>query len=112
MNRRFPKRTRLAKREEISLVRHTGRAWRCPLFVVYSRANNASSNRFAILVGRRTGIAAIRNKVKRRFRQIFRTNDWKKSPFFDILIIPQPGSTEKYQALNSRYEEWIKSIPE
>jgi ribonuclease P protein component len=111
LHRRFPQRTRLAKRTEISLVRHSGREWRCPLFSVFYRANNGTNNRFAVLVGRKTGIAAVRNRIKRQIREIVRTNDWNTPPFLDIIVIPQRFSNETYQILNQRYEEWKKSIP-
>jgi ribonuclease P protein component len=109
--RRFPKRTRLAKRPEISLVRHSGSEWRCPQFTVFYRPNGGTNSRFAVLVGRKTGIAAVRNRIKRQFREIVRTNDWNKPPFLDIIIIPQRFANETIHSLKKRYEEWKKSIP-
>jgi ribonuclease P protein component len=108
--RRFSLRKRLKKKEEISFIRRNGQEWRSPQFSVYSLANTKEQNRFAVLVGRRSGTATIRNRIKRRIREIVRANDWQGPPCFDILVIPQRIAAASFLELNNRYQQWKKSV--
>ena len=43
--------------------------------VLYCRKNRGGSNRLGITVGTKIGKAVVRNKIRRRLREIYRTNE-------------------------------------
>ncbi|MDG5814271.1 ribonuclease P protein component [Chitinispirillales bacterium ANBcel5] len=101
----------MKKRSDISMLIKKGQRWKCPSFVIIYSENNLSYDRFAVLVSRRIGIAVKRNKIKRIFRELFRTNKIDTPPFFDILIQPRPGIEDKYsKLLTDCYKEWHQRV--
>jgi RNase P protein component len=44
--------------------------------------------------------------MKRRLREVFRTNKASASPYFDIAIMPRPPLTAPHRELECQYVEW------
>lgn len=57
------------------------------VLVLYARKNHSSQNRVGITVGKKLGSAVIRNRVRRRFREVYRLNEGSFCPGWDIVIV-------------------------
>ena len=55
--------------------------------VLYARHNRSEMNRVGITVSKKLGKAHIRNRVRRRFREVYRLNEELFSSGWDIVIV-------------------------
>jgi ribonuclease P protein component len=84
----FPKYLRLLRRIEFRRVYDEGRRRRAPLCTVFYLANGLSYSRLGITVPRALGKAVLRNRVKRRLREVFRMNRTALPGGWDIVLNP------------------------
>jgi len=57
------------------------------LLVLYARPNRTGSNRIGITVSRKLGKAHIRNRIRRRLREVYRLNEDLFLPGWDIVVV-------------------------
>ena len=62
--------------------------------VLYARRNRTGTNRVGITVSKKLGNAVLRNKIRRRIREIYRTNEDELLSGFDLVIVARRGSTQ------------------
>ena len=62
--------------------------------VLYARRNRTGTNRVGITVGKKLGKAHVRNRVRRRLREIYRLNEEKFQPGWDIVVVARSRSVE------------------
>ena len=55
--------------------------------VMYTLRNRLGYNRLGITVGSKVGGAVVRNRVRRRIREIYRLNEHKLSRSVDIVVV-------------------------
>ena len=55
--------------------------------VLYARKNGTNTNRVGITVSKKLGHAVVRNRVRRRLREVYRLNEEKFSPGWDIVVV-------------------------
>ena len=55
--------------------------------VLYARKNRTNTNRVGITVSKKLGHAVVRNRVRRRLREIYRLNEDKFQPGWDIVVV-------------------------
>lgn len=55
--------------------------------VLYARRNRTGTNRVGITVGKKLGKAHIRNRVRRRLREVYRLNEEQFQPGWDIVVV-------------------------
>ena len=55
--------------------------------VLYARKNRSETNRVGITVSKKLGKAHIRNRIRRRLREIYRLNEEKFLPGWDIVLV-------------------------
>ena len=55
--------------------------------VLYARRNRSSQNRVGVTVGKKLGHAVVRNRVRRRLREVYRLNEAKFAPGWDIVVV-------------------------
>ena len=55
--------------------------------VLYARRNRTAGNRIGITVGKKLGHAVVRNRVRRRIREVYRLNEEKFLPGWDIVVV-------------------------
>lgn len=75
--------------------------------VLYARRNRTATNRVGITVSKRLGKANVRNRIRRRLREVYRLNEDKFQPGWDIVVVartraihaPFDTLTENYLAL-------------
>jgi len=56
-------------------------------FVLYARRNRSQQNRVGITVSKKLGKAVVRNRIRRRIREIYRLNEERFTPGWDIVIV-------------------------
>ena len=85
----FPKEYRLLRRSEFRQVYEAGERRRAPLGVVFYRPNGLSMSRLGITTPAKLGGAVLRNRVKRRVREVFRLNRLTIPAGWDIVLNPR-----------------------
>jgi len=55
--------------------------------VLYARRNRTATNRVGVTVGKKLGHAVVRNRVRRRLREIYRLNEARFAPGWDIVVV-------------------------
>ena len=55
--------------------------------VLYARPNRSDSNRVGITVSKKLGHAVVRNRVRRRLREVYRLNEDRFAPGWDIVVV-------------------------
>ena len=60
--------------------------------VLYARKNQSASNRIGITVSKKLGGAVIRNRVRRRLREVYRLNEALFAPGWDIVVVARSRS--------------------
>ena len=67
--------------------------------VLYCRKNRLGHNRLGVTVSVKLGHAVVRNRVRRRLREIYRLQEHRLSPGYDIVVVA------RVRAVYSRYAE-------
>ena len=57
------------------------------LLVLYAKPNHSATNRVGITVSKKLGGAVVRNRVRRRLREVYRLNESRFLPGFDIVVV-------------------------
>ncbi|MPM01692.1 Ribonuclease P protein component [bioreactor metagenome] len=73
-----------------------------PYFAVYYRKNRLTFNRLGITVGGKLGNAVTRNRLRRRIKEIYRTNETRFLTGYDIVVV---GRTRAVSARYAALEE-------
>jgi ribonuclease P protein component len=90
--------TTLTGKAQFDLVYKKGRSWAAKEIVVKVLPNGLNSTRYGLTISRRVGKAVVRNKIKRRLRELLR--QMSPSPGWDIIIIARnPAANADYSAL-------------
>jgi ribonuclease P protein component len=66
--------------------------------LVRYRRNELGRTRFGISTGRRVGSAVVRNRIRRRLREVLRTLSPHMELGWDVLIVARPPAAEASQA--------------
>ena len=64
------------------------------LLVLYARKNRTGTNRVGITVSKKLGKAHIRNRARRRLREVYRLNEDKFLPGWDIVVVARSRCVE------------------
>lgn len=116
MERRFKLRpvSRLRRNADFLAIRSLGKPYRCPYFALFSRIRASDSTdvlspRIGISAARRVGNSVVRNKIKRRFRELFRLHQHEIRPEADIVMsLRQPAGRASYEELEQRFLHALK----
>ena len=72
--------------------------------VLYARKNHTESNRVGITVSKKLGKAHIRNRIRRRVREVYRLNEEKFQPGWDIVVVVRSKAVEAdFRKLTASY---------
>jgi ribonuclease P protein component len=85
----FPKQLRLLSRGEFRRVYEEGVRRSARLGAVFYRPNGLAHSRLGITAPTRLGNAVLRNRVKRRLREVFRLNQAAVPGGWDIVLNPR-----------------------
>jgi ribonuclease P protein component len=78
----------LTRSEQYSLVYEQGSSWASELMVMKALPNHLERSRYGFSVSKRLGGAVVRNRVKRRLREIMRVLPLEAG--WDIIFIVRP----------------------
>ena len=62
--------------------------------VLYARKNRMDSNRVGITVSKKLGKAHIRNRTRRRIREVYRLNEARFQPGWDIVVVARSKAVD------------------
>ena len=72
--------------------------------VLYARKNRTPGNRVGITVSKKLGKAHIRNRTRRRIREVYRLNEEKFRPGWDIVVVARSKAVDApFDALTKSY---------
>ena len=75
-----------------------------PYMVVYCRRNRSGENRLGYTVSTKLGHAVVRNRVRRRLREIYRLNAHSLKTGWDIVIVARTRCVKaEYSAMNNAF---------
>lgn len=57
------------------------------LLVLYARPNCTGRNQVGVTVSKKLGKAVVRNRVRRRLREVYRLNEQRFAPGWDIVVV-------------------------
>ncbi len=103
----FPKERRLTRSAEFLRVRNDGRAQRSSLLILgVLNLPDAVGFRAGFVTSKRVGNAVVRNRVRRRLREIVRRHQRELQPAFWLVVIARPPAAKaSYQQLE---DEWLR----
>jgi ribonuclease P protein component len=103
----FPKTRRLTRTSDFDRVKAAGHAERGKFIVLAALAvQNSGVSRAGFITSGRLGGAVIRNRVRRRLREIVRKHQHDLRDDFWVVVIARPGATKaSYRALE---DEWLR----
>jgi len=74
------------------------------LLVLYARPNRTDTNRVGLTVSKKLGKAHIRNRVRRRLREVYRLNEDLFAPGWDIVVVARSAAvTADFEKLKQSY---------
>lgn len=85
----FPKKLRLLRRNEFRRVYEEGKRRSAPLCTVFCRSNGLPQSRLGLTVPASVGNAVLRNRLRRRVREVFRLNQASIPGGWDIVVNPR-----------------------
>ena len=79
--------------------------------VVYCRKNRLGHNRLGITVSVKLGHAVVRNRVRRRIREIFRLSQGKMKQGYDCIVVARTRAAHAdYWELKRAFEKTCKKL--
>ena len=91
---RLTKEDRVRLPSEYRRMRNEGARYRTPHFNIRMLKNSLGRPRLGMAVGRKSGTACARNRIKRRLREYFRLNRDKMPPETDVVFIAREGAAK------------------
>ena len=79
--------------------------------VLYARKNRTECNRVGITVSKKLGKAHIRNRTRRRIREVYRLNEASFQPGWDIVVVARSKAVDApFDKLTKSYLTLAKKL--
>lgn len=85
----FPREARLVRRGDFDAVYRAGKRVSSSHFTVFVRSNELALNRFGFSIKKALGGAVVRNRIRRRLREMVRCHRQEIPAGWDIVIHPK-----------------------
>jgi len=92
MNERLTPVERIRKKSDFTGLYRQGSRFRGRFFTLVFFRNELGHARHAVVASRKVGTAVVRNRVKRRFRELFRREKGLLRQPLDLIVIARPES--------------------
>ena len=90
---------------------HKGKSAANRYLVLSCRRNGSSENRIGLTVSGKLGHAVVRNKIRRRLREIYRLHESRFLPGYDIVVVARSRAvTASYQQLEQAYLSLARTL--
>lgn len=101
----------LKQNHEFRRLYHKGKSAVSPYFAVYCRKNRREVSRLGITTGVKLGNAVKRNRVRRRIRELYRTNESHILPGYDIVVVARTRAVfARYSDLENSFLKLLKKL--
>jgi ribonuclease P protein component len=108
----FPREARLVRKAEFDAVYRAGKRRSSPHFTVFFRANELPQSRFGFSIKKALGGAVVRNRIRRRLREIVRCHRRELPAGWDMVIHPKSSAARaEFAALTADLLRLLKSAP-
>ncbi len=99
------------RRGEFDAVYRTGKRRSSSYFTVFFRANELPQSRFGFIIKKALGGAVVRNRIRRRVREIVRCHRQEIPAGWDIVIHPKNSVTRAaFAALTADLLRLLKNV--
>ena len=103
----FARTSRLRRSSEFKLVRESGKSWTGTYLILLALNRGPGlPSRVGMITTRRLGNAAVRNRVRRRMREIFRLNQHQVRDGYWIVTIARASSA--FAAYQELERDWLR----
>ena len=83
---------------------HKGQSAANKYLVIYCRKNGSGGNRIGLTVSAKLGHAVVRNRIRRRLREIYRLHEAQFQPGWDLVVVARSRAvTAPYAQLEQAY---------
>ncbi|MBA2315202.1 MAG: ribonuclease P protein component [Chloroflexi bacterium] len=84
----------LTRPQDFAAIQERGASRSHPLLIVRVLRTDLETTRFALSTGRRLGGAVVRNRLRRRLREVLRSMAPSLQAGWDVLVIARPALVE------------------
>jgi ribonuclease P protein component len=107
----FPREARLVRRGSFDAVYRAGKRFSSTHFTVFARSNELPLSRFGFSIKKALGGAVVRNRIRRRLREMVRCRRQEIPAGWDIVIHPRSKvATAPFAALAEELVRLLKKL--
>ena len=104
-------RVSLKKNFEFRRLYTKGKSAVTPFVVVYCRRNGQGCNRLGYTISTKLGKAVVRNRVRRRLREIYRLHEAEFKPGVDLVVVARSASVDaEFSALEQAFLQLARRL--
>ena len=92
----------LKKNYEFRRLYSKGKSCANAYLVVYCRKNHSGRSRIGYTVSNKVGHAVVRNRIRRRLREIYRLHEDRFAPGYDIVVVARVRAVHSSYAVLER----------
>ena len=103
--------TTVKENYEFRRIYAKGKSGVSPCLVVYCRPNRRENNRLGVTVSAKIGHAVVRNRVRRRLREIFRLSQPEMKQGYDVILVARSHAVKAtYRELTKDYRRVCEKL--
>jgi ribonuclease P protein component len=107
----FPREARLVRKSEFDAVYRAAKRRSSSRFTIFVRANALPVSRFGFSIKKALGGAVVRNRIRRRMREMVRCNRQEIPSGWDIVVHPKSAvAKDPLVALTSELVRLLKNL--
>ena len=96
---------------EFRRIYRKGKSAVSPQLVIYCQRNRRGHSRLGVSVSTKLGCAVVRNRVRRRIREIFRLSQGSMKQGYDIIVVGRTRAAKAdYWELKRAFEKTCKKL--
>ncbi|MCD8383303.1 MAG: ribonuclease P protein component [Clostridiales bacterium] len=101
----------LKQNKDFRRLYHRGKYAACATLVLYWSPNRYQSNRLGITVSTKLGNAVVRNRIRRRIREIYRLHEEQLRRGIDLVVVARAAAPDaEYQRLDRDFQRLARRL--